>query len=172
MFIPCLCFGQVNPHTLVNNAWDWSVPVTTATDVAWQIWNATTNAKTVYITDVLVTSDKAGYFTAYSTNVATGFTGTKVGGTPLKTLTGLSINEAAGTTHVAISSAVVSYAVTVPTGNILWQGVILGSTSFPLLGENHAWGLRPGQAVYVLKSNPVSTDAKSAVSFHFIESYR
>ena len=164
LFLPVVCFGESLQGQIANN-YDWSISITSDNDAAWQIYCATTsNRKTVFVTSVDLASDKGGYFTIYSTNVArTSFTGSKTGRT-------VSASQASsGIT--SISSATTCTDASAPTGEIRWQGIVGASETYKVLGDGQSWALTPGKALYVIKTNGAAGEI-AAASFRLVETYK
>ena len=145
-----------------KNTFSFSQNISTlaAATPAWQVFNGPENRKTIYIERVVAGSDGTGRWTFYSTTTGVGFTGTQV----RSTATPMDIGK--GT---SVSSCTYSTSGSAPTGDIIWQGVFLASTTYDILNFNSPIAVRPGKAIYAIKNN--STDGKSYLDFYFREEY-
>jgi len=161
---PALCLAG-NPSKQVVNNYDWSARVTSSNDVAWQIFNSSTNtnARTIYITDIDVASDKGGWFVVYSTNVGNGFSGVTVAGS--------AVPSRVSADYVAISSVTTCSNATSLTGDVLWNDIVQASETAKILLPGMVWAVDPGSALYVVKENGAAGE-KASVSFRFVESPR
>lgn len=146
---------------MTRNAFTFSVATTSAVDQAWQVYNPTTSVRHLYVNKIAITSQGAGFVTLYSTNTSAGFAGTKSTGTAVSARLGSGTSSSVCWTSNGTPS---SY-----TGNVVWQGVVLASTTFSLIDEDNPIQIPPGYALYAVKTNTAS--AKSSVSFFFVETY-
>lgn len=161
LLLPAICRAD-NSVVTTKNIFSFSKVVSTGAvlNPGWQIYNTSTNRKTIYLEKIIVGGDKEVYFTMYSTNTASGFTGTLTA----QTAVGLDIGK--GT---SISSCSFTTGATVPTGDTIWQGVVAASVTYNLMGEETPIAIRPGKAIYIIGTKPLSGQA--FVDFYFREEY-
>lgn len=141
-----------------RNAFTFSASTQSATNQAWQIYNSSNNRKHIYVEAIDIASQVAGYITLYTTPTATGYSGVA------STITAVPARFGTG---ISTSTCKISGNASSPTGNIVWEGIILGSTTYRISNYDNPFQIPPGFALYAIKTQ--GANGKSVVSFFFRE---
>ena len=156
--LPSLGFCESSVITTKNTfSFSTSISTLAAANPAWQVFNGPENRKTIYIEHIGMGGDTPMLCTFFSTNVGTGFTGTQT----RATATPMDIGK--GT---SISSCTFTTSATSPTGDTVWQRVVLASTTFT---GDLSIAIRPGKALYIVGTKPAA--GKVFVNFYWREEY-
>lgn len=159
LFIPGLALCDSSVVTTKNTfSFTQQISAAAGTNPGWQIFNSSANRKTIYVESIKIGGDTNMFCTFYSTNVASGFTGSQTQATAKP------FDIGKGT---SISSCTYTGAASAPTGDTLWQSVVLSSTTFCPIEDDSPIAIRPGKALYIIGTKPAAGSV--FVNFYFRE---
>jgi hypothetical protein len=151
-----------------QNEFVFSTAVTHGTSRgAWQIYASTKTAtKNILIGQITLAPQVTTEFIIYSTPTASGFTGTKSDGSAYPV--------GIGSGNVAVSSFNYCAATTLPTGNVLWRGIVQASTTVnvSMFDGDKTFVVQPLSSIYVYMNTVGAAGQYTHVTFFFKEEYR